>query len=85
LSELLSSTARGDQAAFASFYDATCRIVFGMALDAVGDLRDAEAVTKDTYVAAWTSAPTFDPSYDNPTAWLRLIADRSISLSLARG
>jgi RNA polymerase sigma-70 factor, ECF subfamily len=84
LAGLLASTGNGDQAAFASFYDATSRTIFAMALDAVADSRDAEAVTKDTYLAAWASAPTFDPSHGNPTAWLSSIANRIISLSRAR-
>lgn len=83
LSALLQQIAAGDQAAFAAFYDATCCLIFGMVLSATGDAPNAEALTEAVYVAAWATAPSFDPAHDEPTAWLQRIARRRIELTAA--
>ncbi len=76
LVELLARVAGGDQTAFAGFYDATSRTVFGIVLSVLRDRAQAEEVTQEVYVDAWKSAPRFNPSQGSPSAWLNTIAHR---------
>jgi RNA polymerase sigma-70 factor (ECF subfamily) len=76
LAELLARVARGDQEAFATFYDATSRVVFGIVLNVVRDRAQAEEVAQEVYVEAWKSAPRFDRRQGTPSAWLNTIAHR---------
>lgn len=72
----MSRIATGDQSAFAEFYDATSRTVFGIVLSVVRDRAQAEEVTQEVYVEAWRAAPRFDPMLGSPAAWLNTIAHR---------
>jgi len=76
LGDLLARVARGDQDAFAAFYDATARSVFGIVLSVVRDRAQAEEVTQEVYLDAWRSAPRFDRAMGTPRAWLNTIAHR---------
>lgn len=76
LAELLVRVAGGDQAAFAQFYDATSRTVFGIVLSVLRDRAQSEEVTQEAYVEAWKSAPKFDPRQGSPHGWLNTIAHR---------
>lgn len=76
LAELLARVARGDQDAFAEFYDATSRTVYGIVLSVLRDRAQSEEVTQEIYVEAWRSAPKFDLSKGSPRGWLNTIAHR---------
>lgn len=76
LAELLARVAQGDQEAFASFYDATSRTVFGIVLSVLRDRAQSEEVTQEVYVDAWKSAPRFDRRQGSASAWLNTIAHR---------
>lgn len=76
LAELLGRVASGDQSAFADFYDATSRTVYGIVLRVVRDPAQSEEVAQEVYVEAWTSSPRFDPELGSPTGWLNTIAHR---------
>jgi RNA polymerase sigma-70 factor (ECF subfamily) len=76
LVELMGRIAKGDQAAFADFYDATSRTVYGIVLRVLRDSAQAEEVAQEVYVEAWTSAPRFDAALGSPTGWLNTIAHR---------
>jgi RNA polymerase sigma-70 factor, ECF subfamily len=76
LAELMGRVATGDQAAFADFYDATSRTVYGIVLRVLRDRAQAEEVAQEVYVEAWTSAPRFDAELGSPTGWLNTIAHR---------
>ena len=76
LAELLRRVAGGDQGAFATFYDSTARSVYGIVLRVLRDPAQAEEVTQEVYVEAWTSAPRFDAALGSPTGWLNTIAHR---------
>jgi RNA polymerase sigma-70 factor, ECF subfamily len=76
LVELMGRIASGDQAAFADFYDATSRTVYGIVLRVLRDRAQAEEVAQEVYVEAWTSAPRFDADLGSPTGWLNTIAHR---------
>jgi RNA polymerase sigma-70 factor (ECF subfamily) len=73
---LLKDVSEGDQVAFASFYDATARTVYGIVLRVLRDQAQSEEVTQEVYVEAWVSASRFDPQLGSPTAWLNTIAHR---------
>ncbi len=79
LAQLLERVSSGDTDAFGRFYDATAQMVFSMALKSVSDRQRAEAITRQIYVAAWTSAPDFEASCIPATVWLRLIAVRMLA------
>jgi RNA polymerase sigma-70 factor (ECF subfamily) len=76
LVELMRRITSGDQSAFADFYDATSRTVYGIVLRVVRDRAQAEEVAQEVYVEAWTGAPRFDPQLGSPTGWLNTIAHR---------
>jgi RNA polymerase sigma-70 factor, ECF subfamily len=76
LTELLARVATGDQEAFATFYDRTSRVVFGIVLHVVRDRAQAEEVTQEVYVDAWKAATRFDAAFGSATAWLNTIAHR---------
>jgi RNA polymerase sigma-70 factor, ECF subfamily len=76
LAELMGRIANGDQTAFADFYDATSRTVYGIVLRVLRDRAQAEEVAQEVYVEAWTSAPRFDAALGSPTGWLNTIAHR---------
>jgi RNA polymerase sigma-70 factor, ECF subfamily len=76
LTELMGRIANGDQTAFADFYDATSRTVYGIVLRVLRDRAQAEEVAQEVYVEAWTSAPRFDAELGSPTGWLNTIAHR---------
>jgi hypothetical protein len=81
LSLLVDRVSSGDKAAFASLYDATSCMVFGMVALVIKDPSQASEVALDIYVEAWATAPAFDASQGNPSDWLRSIAVRRIALA----
>jgi RNA polymerase sigma-70 factor (ECF subfamily) len=76
LIELMRRIANGDASAFAAFYDATSRTVYGIVLRVLRDPAQAEEVAQEVYVEAWTAARRFDPELGSPTGWLNTIAHR---------
>ena len=62
--------AAADQGALAALYDATNRLVYGMALRILGNPADAEEVTLDLYTQVWRTAATFDERRGSVVAWL---------------
>src|SRR3954466_1026379 len=76
LIELMARVARGDQTAFAQLYDATSRSVFGIVLRVLRDRAQAEEVTQEVYVEAWSKAARFDAGKGSASSWLNTIAHR---------
>jgi len=66
--------AAGDHAALASLYDATNRLIYGMALRILGNPADAEEVTLDIYTKVWRDASKFDDRRGSVVAWLMTMA-----------
>lgn len=66
--------AAADQAALAALYDATNRLIYGMALRILGNPADAEEVTLDIYTQVWRSASNFDERRGSVVAWLMTMA-----------
>ncbi len=67
---LLERLAGGDQSALAALYDATSRLVYGLALRILGDPADAEEVTLDVYTQAWRQVGRYDASRGDALTWL---------------
>ena len=83
LADLLVATARGEVKAFAAFYDASSRRVFGLTLKILGDLAAAEEAALDAYAYAWRNASRYDPSKGGALQWMLIVA-RSKAIDLLR-
>lgn len=79
----IEAAARGDHTALASFYDATSRLVYGLALKIVRDARAAEEVTLDVYAQVWRTAASFEARRGSALTWLLTMA-RSRALDFLR-
>ena len=76
LGGLLEQIARGDQAAFAEFYELTSRRVFGMARRVLIDVELSEDTTQEVFLQVWQNAAKFNPEAGTPLAWLMTISHR---------
>ena len=74
--ELLKRSARGDEAAFAEWYDATSARAFGLAVRVLRDRAQAEEVTQESYLDCWRHAARFDPERGSAVSWLLTIVHR---------
>jgi len=68
--------AAGDEAAFATFYDATSRTVYGVVLRVLRDPAQAEEVAQEVFLEAWRTAGRYDAQRGTPSAWINTIAHR---------
>ncbi len=71
---LIRAIANGDQAALSTLYDATSRLVFGLALRVLNDRETAEEVMLDVFTQVWRQAATYDLHRGSPMAWLMTLA-----------
>ncbi len=69
----------GEEAALAEVYRRWSPVVFTLALRSLGDRRDAEDVTQRTFVSAWTSRASYDPSKAKLSTWIVAICRRRIA------
>jgi len=76
LEDLISLSARGDEAAFARLYDLTSGRVYGMVLRVVRDPAQSAEVTQDIYLEVWRQASRFDSAKGGVLPWLLMIAHR---------
>lgn len=76
LTGLMSRMQEGDEEAFADFYAATSRMVFGMTLRVLHNRAQAEEVAQEVYLEVWRTAVRFDARRGTTTAWLNVIAHR---------
>ena len=76
LVELLARSARGDQSAFASLYDATAPRVHGLVLRVVRDPAQAEEVTQEVFLEVWRTASRFERGRGSALSWLLTMAHR---------
>jgi RNA polymerase sigma-70 factor (ECF subfamily) len=76
LAELLKRASRGDESAFAEWYDATSARAFGLAVRVLRDRAQAEEVTQESYLDCWRHASRFDVTKGSALAWLLTIVHR---------
>lgn len=76
LEALLRLSARGDEQAFATLYDAMSSRVYGLLLRVVRDPAQAEEVTQETFLEIWRTASRFDPSRGSAVGWMLTITHR---------
>ena len=83
LVELVDRTARGEVEAFAEFYEATSRRVFGLALKILEDRSAAEDASLEAFTYLWRNADRYDPERGNVMQWVLTVA-RSRALDQLR-
>jgi RNA polymerase sigma-70 factor (ECF subfamily) len=76
LTILIASVANGDQAAFASLYDALSPTIFGVVRRVLRDGSQAEEVTQEVFVEIWKQATRFDAERGSVRTWAVMIAHR---------
>lgn len=74
LIKLVEQVAQGEQAALATLYDTTNRLVYGLILRVLGEASAAEEVLLDVYTQVWRQAANYDTQRGSPLAWLTTIA-----------
>ena len=73
--------ASGDESAFATLYDTTCGLIYGLLLRILGNSAAAEQVMVAIYQEVWEQAATYDGEREKPMTWLVTMAH---SRALAR-
>ncbi|HEX3221433.1 MAG TPA: ECF RNA polymerase sigma factor SigK [Nocardioides sp.] len=76
LADLLKRASRGDESAFAEWYDATSARAFGLAVRVLRDRAQAEEVTQESYLDCWRHAARFDAAKGSALSWLLTIVHR---------
>lgn len=76
LGELLKLSGRGDEASFATLYDATSSRAFGLALRVVRDPAQAEEVLQEAFLEIWRTSARFDPALGSAMSWIFTIVHR---------
>jgi RNA polymerase sigma-70 factor, ECF subfamily len=76
LTRSIASVADGDQAAFASLYDALAPTVYGVVRRVLRDPSQADEVTQEVFVEIWRQASRFDPDRGSVRTWAVVIAHR---------
>ena len=76
LAGLLARASRGDEAAFAEFYDATSARAYGLALRVVRNPAQAEEITQEAYLDAWRSSTRYDAARGSAAGWFLTIVHR---------
>ena len=76
LADLLARSGRGDEGAFAAFYDATSSRAYGLALRVVRNPAHAEEVAQEAYLDAWRSSSRYDARLGSAAGWLLTIVHR---------
>lgn len=76
LVELMASTARGDEDAFAALYDAVAGAVYGIVVRVLRDPAQSEEVTQEVMVEVWRQASRYDAARGSVKAWVLTMAHR---------
>ena len=74
--DLLERAARGDEQAFAEFYDVVVDRVFGLIRSVLRDPARSEEVTQEVMLELWRTAPRFTSARGSATTWALTIAHR---------
>ncbi len=76
LSDLLHRSGRGDEVAFAAFFDAMSARAYGLALRVVRNPAHAEEVTQEAFLDAWRSSARYDADRGSAAGWMLTIVHR---------
>lgn len=76
LADLLKRSSRGDNEAFAAFYDATSARAYGLAVRVVRDPAQAEEVAQEAFLEVWRTASRFQSERGSAIGWLLTIVHR---------
>ena len=68
--------ARGSEDALAELYDRFGGVAYGVALRILRDPALAQDAVQDAFLAAWRTAPAFDPARGNASTWLLTLVHR---------
>jgi RNA polymerase sigma-70 factor (family 1) len=69
------------EAALSKLYDRYSRLIYSIALSALGEPSDAEEIVQDVFLRVWERAETYQAEQGKMVAWLARIArNRSIDL-----
>jgi RNA polymerase sigma-70 factor (ECF subfamily) len=68
--------AAGDDSALATVYDQYAPLVFGVAVQLVGDQATAADVCQEVFVSLWQRPDRFDPELGSLRTWLATVARR---------
>ncbi len=71
---LIKRVASGDESAFATLYDTTCELIYGLLLQLLGNAETAEQILAATYQEVWEQAVTYDDEHEKPMTWLITMA-----------
>jgi RNA polymerase sigma-70 factor, ECF subfamily len=77
LEMLLSSSARGNRAAFQALYEATSSKLFGAAMRLLRDHALAQDALQDGFLKIWRNAASFDREKGTALAWMGVIVRRA--------
>lgn len=72
---LVTRIANGDESAFATLYDTTCGLIYGLLLRMLGNSAAAEQVLVAIYQEVWGRAASYDER-EKPMTWLVTMAHR---------
>ncbi|MEV6551350.1 sigma-70 family RNA polymerase sigma factor [Streptomyces sp. NPDC051597] len=76
LPELLARTARGDEQAFSSFYDAVIGPVFGLVRSVLRDPAQSEEVAQEVLIDVWRTAARYESERGGVMNWVLTLAHR---------
>ncbi len=71
---LVKRIAGGDESAFATLYDTTCGLIYGLLLRILDNAAAAEQVLADVYKEVWEQAATYNDKREEPLTWLITMA-----------
>lgn len=70
---LIKRVASGDESAFATLYDTTCGLIYGLLLRILGNSETAKQILVAVYKEVWEQAATYDER-EKPMTWLITMA-----------
>lgn len=77
---LVKRIASGDESAFATFYDATCGLIYGLLLRILGSSETAEQVLLAVYQEVWEQAAIYEDKREEPlTSLVTMAHSRAIA------
>jgi RNA polymerase sigma-70 factor (ECF subfamily) len=85
MAALLKRIASGDESAFATLYDTTSALIYGLLLRIFGNSKTAEQVLVAVYQEVWQQATTYDEEHEKPMTWLITLAHSNAIARLKAG